>query len=87
MELKRLMSSETAPDFSGRMSNASRLARILDALAKDRAVSVRCNVAANPSAPRNTLAVLAKDSEESVRNNVAANPSTPAIALEESEIH
>jgi hypothetical protein len=55
---------------------------ILESMANDPDVTVRCGVAVNPGTPPGTLYSLARDPSISVRRWVAKNPSVPPDLLE-----
>ena len=54
---------------------------VLTALAKDKDVDVRSEVARNPNTPTETLTALAKDQDLNVLLGVAGNPNTPPEGL------
>ncbi|GHT88965.1 hypothetical protein AGMMS49960_01850 [Betaproteobacteria bacterium] len=56
-------------------------AGVLRALAGDRDIDVRINVALHPNTPTNVLQQLASDPNGTVREQVARNPGTPPEVL------
>jgi len=55
---------------------------VLESLAKDKCIDVRCGVAQNPISPVALLEMLARDKALCVRQAVSFNPNTPTSALE-----